>query len=203
MSNDAKETSPVEEILQSWLDDPDLTLFCGHWGHGGVMELLPRGGARLSGPRYGPPFDGLRELRLDNGAHHVHLDLGRLTRAWYVMAPSVCYGFRPSFELRLTGANADPREGFGLGLALGHPYAGRGLRAEPVRRYFRRAAEHMASFPGTVSFLCDRSRTPHDTEADWDFIESLLEVDEADSPSSMEALRAALRRREANAAALA
>ncbi len=62
----------VESILRAWLTDADLSLFCGHWGQGGLMELLPRGGARLSGPRYAVPFDGVRELRLHDSAHHVH-----------------------------------------------------------------------------------------------------------------------------------
>lgn len=53
------------------------------------MELLPRGHARLSGAKYGPPFECLRELHLEDGAHHVHLDLGRLTRAFYVITPSL------------------------------------------------------------------------------------------------------------------
>jgi hypothetical protein len=173
MSNHRK-YSPIEVILRSWLDDADLTLFCGHWGNGGIMELLPHGSARLSGPRYAAPFDGLRELRLAGGAHHVHLDLGRLTHAWYVVAPSVCYGYRPSFELRLTSTSLEPLNQFGLGVALTRPYAGCNLRVEPVRRYFRRATEHIDKFPDAVSFMCDRANTRLDTPADWDCIESLL-----------------------------
>src|SRR5206468_282363 len=122
--------------------------------------------------RYDPPFEGLRELRLEAGAHHVHLDLRRLTRAWYVITPSVCYGFRPSFEIRLTVENIDPRERFGFGLGLGHPYVNGTLRTEPVRRYFRRAAEHMQRFPTAVSFLCDRPRPSENAPIEWDGIES-------------------------------
>jgi hypothetical protein len=192
MSTESK-VCPIETILHSWLNDADVTLFCGNWGHGGVMELLPRGGARLSGPRYDAPFDGLRELRLDGGAHHVHLDLGRLTHAWYVMAPSVCYGFRPSFELRLTRVNAKPRDSFGLGLALTRPYVGGGLRADPVQRYFRRAAEHIEMFPDAVSFRCDRSGTPHDMQADWECIASLMAEVDSTSAHSMRSMRTALR----------
>jgi hypothetical protein len=173
MSSDAKACA-IETILRSWLTDPDLTLFCGHWNQGGIMEILPRGGAYLSEPRYETPFDGLRELRLDGGAHHIHLDLRRLTHAWYVMAPSVCYGFRPSFELRLTVANSQPRDSFGLGLALTNPYAGGGLRTRPVRRYLERATEHFRAFPEAVSFLCDRPAISQNAKTDWRSIESLL-----------------------------
>ena len=173
MSRDSK-ALPIEAILQAWLDDADVTLFCGQWGQGGVMELLPAGGAKLSGPRYDPPFDRLRELRLDDGAHHVHLDLGRLTHAWYVMTASVCYGFRPSFELRLTGVDGEPLVSFGLGLALRHPYAKGRLRTESVSRYFRRAAEHLERFPESVSLVCDRSGAPHGAQSDWDAIEPFL-----------------------------
>ena len=194
---------PIETILHSWLDDPDVTFFCGHWENGGVMELLPRNGARLSGPRYDAPFDGLRELRLNGGAHHIHLDLGRLTHAWYFMAPSVCYGFRPSFELRLTSAKSGARDNFGLGLALSHPYGSGGLRIEPVQRYFRRAAQHIERFPDTVSFTCDRAGAPYDTQADWKCVESLLAEVESFSVHSMHSLRTALRCSELAAVALA
>lgn len=185
---------PREAIFDSWLADSDLVIFCGNWENGGMMELLPRGRARLSGPRYDVPFDGLRELRLDGGVgHHVHLDLGRLSHAWYFVAPSVCYGYRPSFELRLTSGRSGPRDGFGVGLALTHPYAGRSVRAAPVQRYFRRAAEHIEKFPETVSFMCDRAKTPPDMSTEWNFIESLLAEVEASSAYSMRSMRAALR----------
>ena len=170
------------------------SLFCGNWGRGGVMELLPHGGARLSGPRYETPFEGLRELRLPGSEHHVHLDLGRLTRACYVMAPSVCYGFRPSFELRLTAANTDPDDGCGFGLALSHPYAGGDLQVEPVQRYFRRAAEHIEKFPGAVSFRCDRVRAPPVTRGDWSCVESLLTKADMVSAHSMRPLQTELQR---------
>lgn len=164
---------PTERILRDWLDDPDLTIFCGHWSNGGVMELLPRGRAELSGPRYNGEFAGLRELRLPDGLHHVHLDLGRLTRACYLMMPSVCYGFRPSFELRLAGQGDDPVHRFGLGLAVGQPYAGAGLREEAVMRYFRRAALHLQAYPQQVSFECNDAHAQA-SSGDWNAIGELL-----------------------------
>lgn len=194
---------PIETILRAWLGDSDLTIFCGNWGDGSVIELLPRGGAQLSGPRYHAPFEGLRDLRIEGSAHHVHLDLGKLAHARYVMTPSVCYGFRPSFELRLTVSNADPLGRFGLGLGVTQPYAGVVLRTEPIRRYFCRAAQHIAAFPDAVSFVCNRIGAPRDMHADWERIESLLaEVDSA-SIYSMQALRTAMRRSDLDAAVIA
>jgi len=193
MSHEAM--NPIETILGGWLEDPDLTIFCGHWGNGGVMELLPRGGARLSGPRYDAPFDGLRELQLTTGGHHVHLDLSRLIHACYFVAPSVCYGYRPSFEVRLTNSHSGLRDQFGIGLALTHPYAGYSVRGALVRRYFRRAAEHMDRFPQAVSFICDRLNSPIDVQADWSCIESLLEDVDAGAGNSMRSIRSALRNR--------
>jgi hypothetical protein len=166
--------SPAESILRVWLGDRDVTLFCGDWRHGGVMELLPRGEAVLSGSRYEPPFDGVRELRLRSGAHHVHLDLRRLTRVWYLIAPSVCYGFRPSFEVRLGCADADPRESFGIGLAIAHPYSGGKLRTGPVSRYLERAIAHPAMFPEMVAFQIDREAGPTGRLDVWSDVESLL-----------------------------
>ena len=138
------------------------------------MELLPRGSARLSESRYEQPFDGVRELRMSGSLHHVHLDLRRLTRAWYLVTPSVCYGFRPSFELRLTQANCDPRTDFGVGVALANPYAGNRLRIEAVRRYLRRAAGHFARFPQSVSIVVDKDRSSPVALPDWVRIDSLL-----------------------------
>lgn len=186
-------TFAIEAILRSWLDDRDITLFCGDWRHGGVMELLPRGAATLSGRRYDPPFEGLRELRLEGAGHHVHLDLGRLAKAWYVVAPSVCYGFRPSFELRFSEAEARPQNAFGLGVALTTPYAGSSLRASPVRRYLRRAVEHMQNFPGVAGFACEDARVTGDTWATWDRVAQLMGEFEELSQGSTDALRSALR----------
>lgn len=180
----------IEEILRSWLEEPELTIFCGHWNHGGIMELLPRGRAHLSGPRYDGPFAGLRELRLNDDAHHVHLDLGRLTRACYVLTPSVCYDFRPSFEVRLTSRGEDPLRCFGLGLALAHPYGGQGLRNEPVRRYFMRLVNHLRRYPEVVSFACGSEPDAKGAAVDWNAIDAVL----ADADFSLDAACQSVRR---------
>ena len=182
---------PVEAILRSWLGDPAVTLFCGNWKQGSVMELLPRGAAELSGPRYEAPFEGVRELRLKGTPHHVHLDFGKLRHARYVLAPSVCYGFRPSFELRLTDKQESGLDVFAVGLALSHPYERGRLRVEPVKRYFRRVAEHASAFPGDVSVHCECKSAPPDRTEDWRRIGEVLgEMEEIAGPIPV--LRAAL-----------
>lgn len=189
---DVDATAAIESILRSWLADPEVTLYCGDWATGGIMELLPRGRARLSGPRYDGVFAGLRELRLDEGAHHVHLDLGRLRHACYLVVPSVCYGFRPSFELRLAGAPDDPLQRYGLGLAMTQPYARGRLRREPARRYFARVADHLQRHAGVAS-LRFAGATPAVAAVDWAEIEALLAADPAFAtlrarlPSSLDA----------------
>jgi len=140
----------VDAILREWLADPDLTLICGRWSDGGIMELMPEGRATLSRPRYAGEFAGLRDLDVAGQRHHLHLDLHKLPRAVYLVAPSVCYGFRPSFEVRLCAADELAATAFGLGLGARHPYRGDQLSRAVVRRYLRRLANHRASSPQVV-----------------------------------------------------
>lgn len=165
----------MESIVRDWLADSETTIFCGHWPDGAIVELLPRGEAHLSGPRYEGVFSGLRELRLAQGAHHVHLDLGRLTRATYLIVPSVCYGFRPSFELRLTASGDDPARRFGLGFSMTHPYAGSRLREATALRYFQRAADHLDRYPDVASLAFRDAPMPDGGVTDWSAIEALIE----------------------------
>ncbi len=143
-------TDPMDAILREWLADPDLTLICGRWSDGGIMELMPEGRATLSRPRYGGDFAGLRDLDLTGQHHHIHLDLNKLPRAVYLVSPSVCYGFRPSFEVRLCATDDVAATAFGLGLGVRHPYRGNKLSHAAVRRYLRRLANHRRSNPGVV-----------------------------------------------------
>lgn len=164
----------MESIIRDWLADPETTIFCGYWPDGAIVELLPRGEVLLSGPRYDGVFSGLRELRLAQGAHHVHLDLGRLVRATYLVVPSVCYGFRPSFELRLTVAGDDPARRFGLGFSMTHPYAGDRLREATALRYFQRAADHLERYPDIASLAFRDGPVPEGRGTDWSAVESLI-----------------------------
>lgn len=140
----------ADTVLRDWLGDPDLTLVCGRWGDGAIMELMPEGRAALTLPRYEGEFAGLRDLELDGQAHHLHLDLALFTRVVYLVAPSVCFGFRPSFELRFCADEAHAARQFGLGMSLRRPYRGANLNHEPVRRYLRRLAAHRRRFPEVV-----------------------------------------------------
>jgi hypothetical protein len=140
------------------------------------MELQPRGKATLTDQRYEGQFAGLRELRLDDSGHHVHVDLAKLCRACYVVAPSVCYGWRPSFQLRLTASGSDPMREYGLGLSI-HPYQGTGLRVSAAKRFFARVADHLASYPNVVSFTCMPSAASGATELAWSSIDAVLAVD--------------------------
>ena len=54
----------VDAIVREWLADPELTLICGRWSDGGLMELMPEGRATLTQPRYCGDFAGLRDLNL-------------------------------------------------------------------------------------------------------------------------------------------
>jgi len=175
---DPEKVSAVEGILRLWLEDPDLTIFCGAWSNGAIMELLPGGKARLTGQLYSGRFAGLRDLILDDGGHHVHLDLGRLSRVCYIVAPSVCFGFRPSFELRIAAPGIDPLRAFGLGLAIRRPYDDDGLRESAATRYFTRVAEHLRAHPGVVSLAIRPQGSYHEERAaDWSAIERLLAND--------------------------
>ncbi len=177
----------VDAILRCWLGDPDLIVFCGEWRHGGLMEMLPRGKAVLTAPHYAGRFSGLRELRLQGGGHHVHLDLGRLRQACYVVAPSVCYGFRPALELRLVAPGGDPMRDAGFGLSV-CPYHGDRLREDVARRYFRRAADHIRRYPHIASFTCQAPPVP--VEADWSGLDAVL-ADEAGMAGLRSAVSAA------------
>jgi hypothetical protein len=170
----ARAAECIEHILRQWLLDCDLTVFCGVWSNGAIMELLPKGRARLTGQLYSGRFAGLRDLVLDDGGHHVHLDLGRLSRACYVVTPSVCYGFRPAFELRITAPGADPLRDFGLGLAMRHPYDGVTLRPSVAATYFGRAAADLAAYPGIASLRFEHHPAQTAEDADWQCIDRFL-----------------------------
>jgi hypothetical protein len=164
------EQRPVEAILRSWLADADITLFCGNWQRGALMEIIPSGRAQLLRGRYDGPFSGVRELRLRGSAHHVHLDLGSLTRAHYVISPSICHGFRPAFEIRFMHSEAASVERCEFGIALTNPYQGENLRAEQVCRYLARATQHAAMFQEHVSIVSLQGEYMDGTASDWAWI---------------------------------
>ncbi|HSV53064.1 MAG TPA: hypothetical protein VLJ57_13170 [Burkholderiaceae bacterium] len=165
---DLGRVADVEQIVRDWLAEPELLILAGRWENGAVMEIVPRSPPILTPERYEGRFAGLRDLLLDGEGHHVHMDLGRLTQVTYLVAPSVCFGFRPSFELRLHEAGADPRQNFGLGFSVRRPYRN-GLASEAVMRYFSRFRSHHAAYSKLVSFAAidGPSAVPNGEDFGW------------------------------------
>lgn len=114
------------------------------------MELVPEGRATLTQPRYDGDFAGLRDLILTGQHHHIHLDLEKFQRVIYLVSPSVCFGFRPSFEVRLCAHGDDAGTAFGLGMRVRQPYRRQKLSHLAVRRYLRRLVKHRAASPKVV-----------------------------------------------------
>lgn len=158
----------ADALVREWLADPEVTIVCGRWSDGGVMEIVPEGQATLSRRVYDPPYAGLRDLHLKGQGHHVHLDLAKLSRATYAVLPSVCYAFRPSFEVRLHDPSAESLDTFGLALSVSRPYRGKRLVREAADAYFRRFLDHVRRFPGLVSFRADDGgRRADELPATW------------------------------------
>lgn len=140
----------LEQMIRDWLSEPELLILAGRWEDGAVMELVPSSTPFLTSERYEGRFAGLRDLLLNGEGHHVHIDLGRVTQVTYLVAPSVCFGFRPSFELRLHQGD-EPMQNFALGFSVRRPYRN-GVASDAVARYFSRYRSHHAAFPKLVSF---------------------------------------------------
>jgi hypothetical protein len=140
------------DAISGWLADPDITLACGRWGDGAISEFVPRGRATLLPARYTGAFSGVREIRFDRSRDHVHLDLGRIHRMAYVIARSVCFDFKPSFEARLLvfGPDNCPSERWVVSVMLTTPYRGRRLNEPAVQRFLRRALQHATECPALV-----------------------------------------------------
>jgi hypothetical protein len=139
----------LDRIVRDWLDDPDTTIVCGRWTDGSVGELLPRGRARLSVAKHEGRFAGLRDLWIEGEEHHLHVDLGSFDRVAYTVVPSVCFGWRPSLELRFERASQPT----GLAFATSSPYAVDRLRTPLAERYLRRLLHHRDEHPGLVEFV--------------------------------------------------
>ncbi len=151
----ATRIAQIEAVIRDWLDEPELTLFCGDWRSGSIMELLPRGRAVLTGSKYPEPWDGLRDITLPDQEHHLHLDLAKLRTAVYAMAPSVCFGYRPSFEVRFSD-----EEGALTAFSLGprRPYLGRSANRAAIVPYFRRMLDHPARHRDVVRFRVEAGK---------------------------------------------
>src|SRR5690606_26929536 len=141
------------DALAEWLADPGITIVCGRWSDGAISEFLPAGAASLLPPAYDGRFAGIRELRIGQQRHHLHIDFGRVHALSYVVAPSVCLGFDPSLEIRLlaTDGNGAPTESWMVALMYSNPYLrDRRIDPEAALRFFRSAREHLARRPDLV-----------------------------------------------------
>ncbi len=141
------------EAVADWLADPGITVVCGRWSDGAIAEFMPAGTARLLPPAYPGRFAGIRELRIEQQGHHLHIDFGRIHALSYVIAPSVCLGFDPSLEIRLlaTDETGAPTGHWMVALMYANPYL-RDRRVDPqaAGRFFRSAREHLARRPDLV-----------------------------------------------------
>lgn len=142
------------DAMQDWLREPDITVACGRWSEGAISELIPLGHGRLLPPIYEGCFAGVRELRLDNAPHHLHIDFGRVHCIRYVVAPSVCFEFKPSFEARLLvlGPGGAAGDHWVVSLMLSCPYDRGALNFSLVRRYLDLARQHARQRPELVEF---------------------------------------------------
>lgn len=149
----------IEGVVAEWLSDPDVTVACGRWSDGAISEILPRGRAQLLPALYDGCFAGVRELRLDDGPHHLHIDLGRIHRIAYAVAPCVCFGFKPSFEVRLltVGTGGAPSDQWVVSMMPSAPYHGQTLKRAEAERFFRRARAHASARPDAVEIVVDEN----------------------------------------------
>ena len=154
----------LDRILRDWLADESTFLIAGRWGEGVVAEILPRGKARLSAAGYSGAFAGLRDLRIEGEAHHLHLDLARFTGVRYTIRPSVCYGWRPSLEIDLVGPEDTPC----FSLSAGTTYCAGAFQPAPARAYFARLFEHRRRYGALVGVHVRPSSAPvQEVAADW------------------------------------
>ncbi len=145
-------TAFFHDVIEDWIQDPQTTIACGTWADGAVSEIIPAGGAQLLPGRYDGCFAGVRELRLDNGPHHLHIDLGRVHKIRYTIAPSVCLAFKPALEVRLliTGPGGAPTDRWALSLMPDCPYREDQFDEAAVHRFIERLRLHAKRAPELV-----------------------------------------------------
>ena len=90
----------LRDVLQRWVARPDTVLACGRWSEGAIGEFNPVGRGKVLSARYKDCFAGVCDIRLEGQPHHLHVDLGRVYAVRYCLSPSVCFGFKPSLEVR-------------------------------------------------------------------------------------------------------
>lgn len=145
------------DAFAHWLARPGVTIACGRWADGAISEIMPRGQAHLLPARYDGCFSGVRELRLSDQPHHLHIDFGRVHALSYAVVPSVCLAFRPSFELRflMIGPGNAPTDRWAVSIMLAAPYVQGVLDRDAVLSFFHRVQHDAALRPELVEFIID------------------------------------------------
>lgn len=209
-------------IFVDWLDDPETTVACGTWSDGAVSELVPARRGHLLPARYDGCFAGVRELRMEDAPHHLHVDFGRVHRVCYAVAPSVCLGFKPSLEARFLtkGPGGAPTDRWCVSLMHSQPYDARGLRPAAIKCFFERARAHAHLEPSLVDvrieddvrksaegsqLLAVLRDVVSNPEADWDKLLGAIKPSAAgdarsqlEAPACLPLLEQALKLREAS-----
>jgi hypothetical protein len=145
------------DAFAHWLVQPGVTIACGRWADGAISEIMPRGQAQLLPARYDGCFSGVRELRLADQPHHLHIDFGRVHALSYAVVPSVCLAFKPSFELRflMIGPGNAPTDRWAVSLMLAAPYVQGVLDRDAVQRFLERVQHDATLRPDLVEFIVD------------------------------------------------
>jgi len=145
------------EAFADWLADPDITVACGLWSDGAILELVPEGQASLLPAAYDGCFTGVRELRLPKASHHMHIDFGRIHKLSYAITPSVCLEFRPSFEIRflIVGPGGAPTNKWMVSMLLSRPYTENKLDTSQIQKFLNRAKKHKSLRPDLVELSVD------------------------------------------------
>lgn len=167
---DMSSESVLEAIVRDWFLDPHIALACGDWTTGAIMELLPDDKPVLTAARYPAPFTGLRDVRLVGQAHHLHLDLNKIAHVVYAIVPSVCYGYRPSFEAHFVPRLDAPPS---FAVMVRKPYCGERTNRPALIPYFQRMLDHLARYPSVVRLRIEAPpKAP--SRATWDDVRACL-----------------------------
>ena len=132
----------IESVLRDWLTEKKIVLVCGRWDQGAVSEIVSNGKAWLTESTYAGKFAGLRDLRVRGEKHHLHLDLGKFSHAEYAIRPSVCYGWKPAFEILLVGDHGPGN----IAVSAGRPYRKHELDRSMVKAYLQKFMAHKHRF---------------------------------------------------------